>query len=264
MKLEFAHLLEEIVATVGQELLDMQRADLRKREKAPGEWVTAADTKSHELLVRLIEEHFPGVPIVMEEQTNASEVPATCIVADELDGTHIYMNGLDEWGIALAFIDNGRPVAGVLAQPATGTSVWTERGCGAWSDGQRLKLDDKSTVADRIIGAEINRHLRQEELAWLRNLAGEFACVRTLATAIGNALELLRGQTALFVNVRGGKIWDFAAAALAVKEAGGVALSPGGKPLNWSSVDMGVVFATNASTAELALSLLADTTRHSK
>lgn len=214
-----------------------------------------ADMECHRLLKSLIEERFPDLPVVMEEQANPSAIPASCIVADELDGTHVYMSGSRDWGVTLALIEDGRPAAGILLQPATGVSVRTARGFGTWFNDRLLKLDGAELLDSSVIGAEINRQLRWEDFVWVGALANHCASVRCLATSVGSALELIRGSTALFVNPRGGKIWDFAAAALAVEEASGIATSVSGEPLCWSTVDMGVVLAANHAIAEQALSL---------
>ena len=181
-------------------------------------------------------------------------MPETYVVADELDGTHIYMNGLDEWGITLAYVENGCPKAGVLYQPATGVLIRSARGGGAWLGDRRLTLDETRSLDGNLIGAEVNRYLERDEFAWIGALARQCAGVRSLAGTVGNAVELLLGRTVLFVNARGGKVWDFAAASLAVEEAGGVALSPSGQPLCWSTIEMGVLFAANAHVAKQALS----------
>ena len=247
--------LAEIAREGGKVLVDLPAEALAPRCKSPGEWVTAADQKSHRLLRRLIAEAFPGLPVVMEEQDNEAALPPSFVVADELDGTHVYMNGLGDWGIALAYIENHRVEAGVLFQPVTGILIQTERGAGTWIGDRRLQLDDAEPLDRSLIGAEINRYLNRDELAWIGRLAGRSAGVRTLATAVGNTIELLLGHTSLYINARGGKVWDFAAASLAVMEAGGIALRCSGKPLGWSRLEMDVLFAAGADVAAQALSL---------
>lgn len=254
-----AERLAEIAHEGGKVLADLPAETLEPRRKAPGEWVTAADKKSHRLLRRLIADAFPGLPIVMEEQDNEAALPATFVVADELDGTHVYMNGLGNWGITLAYIEKHRVEAGVLFQPATGVLIQTNRGAGTWISDRRsrcrLRLDDAAPLDRNLISAEINRYLDRDELAWIGRLAGRSAGVRALATAVGDTIDLLLGHTSLYINARGGKVWDFAAASLAVTEAGGIALSCSGKPLDWSRLEMDVLFAAGTQVAAEALSL---------
>ena len=250
-----AHRLAGVAQIAGEQLLRRQPGQIRSRQKACGDWVTSADEYSHRLLRELLTDCFPGVPLILEEQDNAPVVPATCVVADELDGTHAYMNGRREWGITLAYLERGRPAAGVLFQPATGVMIRSARNNGTWLDGQRLRFDGSASLNGRLIGGEINRHLQWQEYLWLGVVAKHCAGVRSLATTVGNAIELLSGGTVLLLNPRGGKIWDFAAAALAVEEAGGAARSSTGEPLSWSAIEMGVLFAAEASIVSRTLSL---------
>src|SRR5262245_53766495 len=76
----------------------------RIAHKAPGDLVTEADRLSHELIHAELSEHYPGVPLIMEEQDNALSVPDHCIVVDELDGTNVYSRGADEFGVTLAWL----------------------------------------------------------------------------------------------------------------------------------------------------------------
>jgi len=66
-------------------------------------------------------------------------------------------------------------------------------------------------------------------------------------------MELLSGNTLLYLNTNGGRVWDFAAAALAVQEAGGVATDCSGEALAWDQLPMGVLFAINEKVVEAAL-----------
>jgi len=233
----------------------LQAGQTGARQTACGDRVISADEYSHQLLRGLLSECFPGVPLVLEEPNNTPGVPATCIVADELDGMPVYLNGRREWGVTLAYLECGKPVAGVLFQPATGVLIRSGRGNGTWLDGKRLWFDDAASLHGGLVGGEFNRHLDWRACLSLGVVAKRCAGVRSLATTVGNAIELLCGGTVLLLNPKGGKIWDFAAAALAVEEAGGAALSPAGEPLSWCRVEMGVLLAANASIAMQAVSL---------
>ncbi len=241
----------------GEVLLQMQGGALAARKKAPAELVTSADHESHRMLSQRLGSAFPSVPLVMEEQDNDEVVPETCITeglslladaalpVDELDGTNIYAHGCSEWGLSLAFMERCEPVAGILHQPALGSTVVAWRGGGTWLDGRRIRLDQKLRLADGISLIEFNAHLRRGEFLWMQEIATASLATRALASAVGNAMELLRGRGALFANCRGGKVWDFSAAALAVEEAGGCVLRPDGGEMDWTRLRTGALMAAN-------------------
>jgi fructose-1,6-bisphosphatase/inositol monophosphatase family enzyme len=245
----------EIVSRVGHRIVELQ-GRARVFQKGPGDLVTEADKLSHDLIAQELSTRYPGMPLVMEEQENAPTVPDRCIVVDELDGTNVYSRGADEYGLTIALIEQGRPVVGVLHQPAKQTTIVAIRQHGAFLNGARLELDLTTRLDDHIAMVEINRNLPELGRQQLVAIATRALGVRCLGTAVGSAIELLRGRVAMYVNWRGAKVWDFAAAALAVEEAGGVALSCLGEPLAWNQIHMDVLLATNAEVAAAALSFL--------
>ena len=71
-------------------------------------------------------------------------------------------------------------------------------------------------------------------------------------------MELINGHAAIYLNCIGAKVWDFAAAVVAVDEAGGVATASDGNDLTWRKLPIGVLLAANSLVAEEALSLRPD------
>jgi len=57
--------------------------------------------------------------------------------------------------------------------------------------------------------------------------------------------------------LQGGRIWDFAAGALAVEEAGGVVTRLNGAGIDWRCIDMDILCASSTAIAEEALRLTA-------
>lgn len=106
-----------------------------------------------------------------------------------------------------------------------------------------------------MLGAEFNKRLRPEEWAWLQRLVGATRAVRATACSAASTHELLSGVTGLYINLRGGRIWDFAAPALIICEAGGQSCAPDGGPLVWNRLEMGLVAGANRGLLDAALAL---------
>jgi fructose-1,6-bisphosphatase/inositol monophosphatase family enzyme len=247
--------LTDVAWAVGSVLLEMQDGALGVRLKGPAQVVTAADERSHEMMVAELSRRFPGVPMVLEEQENPVVLPSRYLVADELDGTAIYACGLSDWGVTLALVEGGQPVAGVLHQPIRGETVAAWRGGGAWRNGGRVHLNPGLSVADSVALVEFNRFLDADAVVWLDRLARQSLTLRALGTAVGAAIEMLAGHASVYLNCQGAKVWDFAAAAVAVAEAGGVAVALNGSAPDWSVVPQGVLFAANPAVAAEVLRL---------
>ncbi len=76
---------------------------------------------------------------------------------------------------------------------------------------------------------------------------------RCLVCATAGITELLLSRTNLYVNCKGRKIWDFAAGALAVEEAGGVVKHIDGTEIIWDKIEMDILLVVNTDIAEEAL-----------
>lgn len=79
-------------------------------------------------------------------------------------------------------------------------------------------------------------------------IAGNVQYIRIIGSAVGAFFSLLEGHTAAYV-CPDAKIWDLCAGALAVREAGGIALAPDGAPLSWNRLSMSGLFAANEQLA---------------
>ena len=84
------------------------------REKAPGDWVTAADVAS-ENAVRAVLERETGLPVFGEEE--GGERADTGWLVDPLDGTSNFVHGLEAVGVSVGLVEAGEPVVGVVHAP---------------------------------------------------------------------------------------------------------------------------------------------------
>lgn len=247
--------LIQVAERAGTLLRGMQHQHIASQYKAPGDLVTEADLRSHELISRELRDRFPGYNLILEEARNPNVLPRDFMVVDELDGTVIYRNGLSDWGISIAYVKAGIPVVGVMHQPAHNVTVAAWQGGGTWIGGQKVTLSATQSLGDSISLVELNRYLHDEQILWIREISRHSLTTRCLGTVIGSAIELLRGHASVYLNCEGAKIWDFAAAVVAVEEAGGVATACDGSDLSWHQLPMSVLLATNRHTAKEVLSL---------
>ncbi len=252
---EFAGQLAVVAQSAGAAILALNGRALDAQLKEPGQLVTLADRLSHEIIGAELGRRFPGVPQILEEQENPEALPERYLTADELDGTAIYAAGFPDWGVTLALIEEGVPVAGVMHQPALATTVMAWRGGGTWLNGERVWLSPDVALPTSIAMLEMNRFLTIPHAAWVGRVAHQALAGVTQATAVGNTLSMLRGRACVYLNCRGAKVWDFAAAALAVAEAGGVVVAEHGGAIDWRRLPVGALLAANRRVADEVLAL---------
>lgn len=250
--------LIEIAKQAGAAAAAVQAEDLGARFKSRGQLVTRADEVSHALIDAQLAQSFPEVPRVMEEQANDGRLPAGAYFAvDELDGTIPFSRGMRDWAVMIARIE-GRPTHAVIYLPAWDTLIAAEAGGGCTLNGKKMRLGSGRRLADAVLGMELNLYLSAEHRErFVNRLSAVALSTRCLACAGAAVAELLLGRTELYLNCRGGKIWDFAAGALAVEEAGGVAWRIDGTPISWNSLEMDLLLAADPQIACEALAIAA-------
>jgi len=100
--------LETLVAvagTAGQALLEMYGQALSVEDKGPRDPVTEADRRANLLLVKRLNDAFPGIPVVAEESEPASferfrQAPRVFFV-DPLDGTQEFIDSNGEFAVMI-------------------------------------------------------------------------------------------------------------------------------------------------------------------
>ncbi|EQA34853.1 inositol monophosphatase family protein [Leptospira inadai serovar Lyme str. 10] len=242
-------LFESISREAGEKILNYFDGKSEYSLKDPMQVLTDADIASHEVLFESLHREFSGIPIVLEEQENSEPLPTSYIVCDELDGTALFSRGMSEFSVIMAYVEDGKPVAGCIYFPAMASIVLSERGKGTTVDDHKIVFREKSDLSHSVVSLEINNTLTNEDFSWIANVVKNSLASRSLAATGAGFRELLLGKTDLFLNFNGAKVWDFAAGAVAIEEAGGILLNKEGKPLEWDKIRMSGVICKDSSLA---------------
>ena len=209
------------------------------REKAPGDWVTAADTASEDA-VRAVLVRETGLPVFGEE---AGGVRADVgWLVDPLDGTANFVHGFDAVGVSVGLVADGEPVVGVVHAPLLARTYAARKGGGAFRDERRIHVSrrppEKAIVATGF-------PFRRKELLPRYEPALDAALHRfeDLRRVGGASLDLCWTAEGVFdgyFELRLGP-WDVAAGALIVREAGGIVTDWSGDGAAW--LDSGDILA---------------------
>jgi myo-inositol-1(or 4)-monophosphatase len=190
------------------------------------------DHLCEEAIVRCIRAQCPGDWILSEEAGLLAGEGGRTWVIDPLDGTVNFAHGLPFYASSVACVQcqpeelsqrwEKDIVAAAVSLPATGETYLAARGAGATVNGRRLALRHLSDLSKALIslGTSVKDHglpfaLRMQEL-----FAIEAQKVRSLGALAGELAYVAAGRLDALV-MRGTNIWDFAGAALIVREAGG-------------------------------------------
>ena len=107
--------------------------------KGPGNFVTAADRRTEEVLRAELTKARPGYSFLGEEG-GRQEGPdkSHCWIVDPLDGTTNFLHGIPQFAISIGLERDGVIVAGVIYNPANEELFVAERGKRAFLNDKRL------------------------------------------------------------------------------------------------------------------------------
>ena len=190
--------------------------------KGPGDYVTAVDRQSEEVIVRVVRAAFPDLPILAEE--GGGERRPTGWVIDPVDGTTNFSRGFHMVGISVALLVDGYPAVGCVHAPFLNWTYSARAGQGAYDErGNRLRLSDPEPASAVVTtGFPFKAPERIPRLiGTLEMVLRKFEDVRRPGAA---SLDLAYTAAGVFSGYfeMGLKVWDIAAGALLVTEAGGI------------------------------------------
>ena len=209
--------------------------------------VTEVDKACQDYLVGEINRRFPDHSILGEEQSEeeakkakedsgATDPPCGDFlwVLDPLDGTTNFLNGLPVYAVSVGVLHKGRPLAGALfipwPKPGGGFVLHCRQGggCFAGEDPVEVYKSDEP-VNNRLAGLPGHFSYFTKYGKGLRGKSGEPRTTGSIAYELAmTACGVM--QYAVFGAPR---MWDMAAGALAVMEAGGTVMTRSPKEKGW-------------------------------
>ncbi|MDB2414867.1 inositol monophosphatase [Rickettsiales bacterium] len=222
--------------------------NLQVSKKGPGDFVSVADKKAEKIIHSDLSYARPDYGFLMEE---AGEIKGKDEnfrwIVDPLDGTMNFLHGLPHFCISIALEEKKHSgkreiIAGVTYLPITGEIYWAEKGCGAWLDSDnhisRLRMANRSKIGDALVS--------------IGSMKQDYKLINSLVDSVGNSIRCVGSSAIALAYVASGKydtfiqddfcLWDVAAGALLVSEAGGYVASISGHS---DFIKKGSILATN-------------------
>ena len=193
--------------------------------KGIGDIVTEADKTSEKLITERLESRFPEYAILGEEFGMSEVQSDNCWVTDPLDGTANYAARCPIFAVAIGLLHNGIPVLGVIFDPNADRLFSAVKGGGATLNGDPIHVNDREKL-DPIglfgFGSPVLEILHPfiQKCGKGRSLGSAALHICSVATGYFD------GSFDLYT-----KLWDIAAAAVILQEAGGRMTHPSGAPL---------------------------------
>jgi myo-inositol-1(or 4)-monophosphatase len=201
------------------------------RAKGPRDVVTEVDHLCEDLVRHAVRDVYPNDSFYAEE---IGEVPPTgqsasdrTWIVDPLDGTVNYANGIPFFCISIAMEIGGRPVIGVIYDPARDETFAGAIDGPPLRNGLPITVGDKENLDDLVATISIGgRGLVTRR----RNALKAIRAHRSMGSASLTLAYVACGRFDLYVQGAGLSAWDVAAAGLIAERAGAVVTTLDGRP----------------------------------
>jgi len=218
-----ARAIDAVRQVAAEEILPRYRS-VDAALKSDGSVVTPADFAAQDALVRKLQAIDP-VPVIGEEMAAAEQQAIFasaprfwCI--DPLDGTKNFSEGVPFFAVSVALMEGARPVFGIVHDPIADEAFHAAQGTGAWLNHRPLVVPREAPPLSRAV-AEVS--LRRDAAQGLRSALKRHPPYGRRLTSGSSALSWCHLAAArIDVMLHSGqKMWDYAAGALVLQEAGG-------------------------------------------
>ncbi|MGL4974370.1 MAG: inositol monophosphatase family protein [Bosea sp. (in: a-proteobacteria)] len=230
---------------------------LQVLRKGPGDFVSKADHRAEEILRETLEKARPGYGFILEEGGVVDGTDkANRWHIDPLDGTSNFLHGIPHFNISVGLEREGQMVAGVVYDPIKDEMFIAEKGKGAFINNKRCRVSGRTDPTEMLIGIGSPNLKLNGQPVYLRELASvlpRFGNVRRYGAAALDIAYVACGRLDGFYE-RNLHSWDYAAASVLIREAGGTLGTLDGKAIPESR---DIICGNEAAERELRAALKA-------
>ena len=183
---------------------------LQVSKKGPRDFVTKTDKHVEKILIDELSKSKKNYSFITEETGKINNKDKENIwIIDPIDGTTNFLHGIPHFAICIALKSNGEITSGVIFDPIKDEMFFAEKNKGAYLNNHRLRVSKKNSIDDCLFSSN-------HEGVKFSNFNMRYSGCAALDLAYV-ASGRLDGFFQKNIN-----LWDVAAGALMVKEAGGV------------------------------------------
>jgi len=176
-------------------------------------------------------------------------------VVDPIDGTRSFIDGSRDWAHSIAIVENGTPIAAVIAMPARELLYAATLGGGAQLNDEPISVRENRPLSDATV-LTARPNLRPE--FWENGKRPAFDTAFRSSLAYRMCL-VAQGRFDAMITFRPSWEWDIAGGALIISEAGGKVVDRDGAPLVFNNVHPktnGVLAGTPESINTLLMAMV--------
>ena len=183
---------------------------LQVSKKGPHDFVTKTDRHVEKILIEELSNTKKNYSFITEETGNIKNKDKENIwIIDPIDGTTNFLHGIPHFAICIAHQSKNEILSGLIFDPIKDEMFFAEKDKGAFLNNQRLRVSKKNSLDDCLFSSN-HEGLKFSDL----NMRCSGSAALDLAYVASGRLD------GFFQNKI--NLWDVAAGALLIKEAGGI------------------------------------------
>lgn len=266
----------EAAQAAGDAIRDLyERSAAATYTKGDGSPVTDADLAADQIIRARLQAAFPDDALLTEEGADDAARLANrrVWIVDPIDGTQQFVDRTGEFDVLIALVVEQRPVAGVILQPTTGEFFAAAEGAGAWkgvgSAKERFELEPVAADASPLIAASVWLNMPAATSA-IGRVVQRIDAAEPFVSPYGVTVRHLTRREPRWDVLIGPPSrtdqtmaweWDFAAADIVVREAGGAFTDAWGRRFDYNKPvprnQGGLLIAVDPNTHRRVLDALA-------
>ena len=232
--------------------------DLEIGIKGPADFVSEADRQSEQLIRKYLFARYPDWSFTGEEfpPVDGADREHRWLV-DPIDGTTNFING-QHYTISIALRRGNETVCGALYNPVADEMYTAIKGQGAFLNGERLEVSEKTDVGRMMLGTSLPTSSRFTHAGFYERLAGitePVGGVRTVGSSANSCAYVACGRLTGYYEQSG--LVDWAVGVLLVEEAGGIVTDWWGRGPEFYE-KTGIVIVANRATHAYLIEQLRD------
>jgi 3'(2'), 5'-bisphosphate nucleotidase len=214
-----------LIEKLGKELILWRDDKDTKKINSEKDFKTEADVRAHNFLSDGLNELYPGVVVLSEEDTiHNKNRPEKYWLLDPIDGTASWYHGYDGFVSQAAYIEKNIPQFGIIHAPVMNKTWTATLGQGAFLNSSPMKKLSTGKRVKFIDNTNVPHGITKKLMSYL-NATDYLEC-----GSIGlKSVLVADGTVDLFVKDVYVRDWDLAPVAVILKEVGGCLVQANGE-----------------------------------
>jgi myo-inositol-1(or 4)-monophosphatase len=233
--------LEQLTASViaiakeAGAFLSEQRKNFRPEEvieKGSHDYVSYVDKETEILIIKRLSALLPEAGFITEEGQGEYHREDYCWIIDPLDGTTNYIHDYAPYCVSIALRKGHEFLIGVVYEVCRDECFWAWKDGGAYLNGQRIVVSQTTEIEKSFVGMGLPYSYQKYQPVVneiIPRLYSGATGLRISGSAAANLCYVAAGRYDFWFEAYI-KLWDFAAGALIVREAGGIVSGFDGNP----------------------------------